>query len=221
MMMNKVAPAGVARGMGSSRLSAFSCSTQQQQRRVVVRFKSDNAPVYQKEEIPKKAENTKLSEEQLTEVFNKEEGNISPRMAELRADMGKAGSDLTTMQTFDGPGPETINGRLAMLAVATGLAGEYFTGMGLSEQTADHPLVVFASFVIISIATYVPIFKGYTRKEPFANHFLGLNWSPKAENWNGRLAMMGFTGMIFTEAISGVTTMHSLGLQPSSIPSLH
>jgi hypothetical protein len=35
---------------------------------------------------------------------------VSPRMAEMRADMGKAASDLTTMQTFDGPGPETING---------------------------------------------------------------------------------------------------------------
>jgi hypothetical protein len=46
-----------------------------------------------------------------------------------------------------------------MLAVATALAGEYFTGQAISEQTADHPGVVFASFVIISIATYVPIFK--------------------------------------------------------------
>jgi hypothetical protein len=26
--------------------------------------------------------------------------------------------------------------------------------------------------------------RGYTRKEPFANNFLGLNWSPQAENWN-------------------------------------
>jgi hypothetical protein len=50
-------------------------------------------------------------------------------------------------------------GRLAMLAVVTALAGEYLTGLGISEQTADHPIMVFASFVIISIATYVPIFK--------------------------------------------------------------
>jgi hypothetical protein len=28
--------------------------------------------------------------------------------------------------------------------------------------------------------------RGYTRKEPFANTILGLNWSPRAENWNGR-----------------------------------
>jgi hypothetical protein len=26
--------------------------------------------------------------------------------------------------------------------------------------------------------------RGYTRKEPFANNFLGLPWTPKAENWN-------------------------------------
>jgi hypothetical protein len=40
-----------------------------------------------------------------------------------------------------------------------GLAGEWLTGKGLLEQTADHPIVVFASFVVISIATYVPLFK--------------------------------------------------------------
>lgn len=46
-------------------------------------------------------------------------------MANLRADMGKAATDLTTMQTFDGPGPETINGeqqqQQAALAVALGM----------------------------------------------------------------------------------------------------
>jgi hypothetical protein len=67
MMMN-TAPAGVARGLGSSRLSAFTRSTQQQQRRVVVRFKTDDPQVYQEKEIPHKAKDTKLSEEQLTEV---------------------------------------------------------------------------------------------------------------------------------------------------------
>jgi hypothetical protein len=27
---------------------------------------------------------------------------------------------------------------------------------------------------------------GWTRKEPWANNNLGLNWTPKAENYNGR-----------------------------------
>ena len=37
------------------------------------------------------------------------------------------------------------------------------------------------------------------RKEPFANGV----WQTKAENWNGRVAMMGFTALIITEALSG------------------
>jgi len=28
--------------------------------------------------------------------------------------------------------------------------------------------------------------RGYTRKEPYANKFAGISWSPMAENWNGR-----------------------------------
>ena len=44
--------------------------------------------------------------------------------------------------------------------------------------------------------------RGYTRKEPFANAF----WSPKAENWNGRLAMVGFASLLLTEALTGQTT---------------
>lgn len=46
----------------------------------------------------------------LLQVYSKEPGNVSPRMAEMRADMGDAVTDLSQMQTFDGPAPETICG---------------------------------------------------------------------------------------------------------------
>lgn len=39
---------------------------------------------------------------------------VSPRSAEMRADLGNA-ADFWQMQVFDGPAPETINGRLSML----------------------------------------------------------------------------------------------------------
>jgi hypothetical protein len=142
-------------------------------------------------------------------------------MAEIRADLGTSATDINQLQTFDGPAPETINGRLAMLGVATGLVLEWTTGQGLLQQTADHPIFVFVSFVLISIATYIPLIKGYTRKEAFSNNLLGLSWSPKAENWNGRLAMMGFTGMILTEALSGVNTLQAWGLQTVPVPGIH
>lgn len=43
-----------------------------------------------------------------------EPGAISPQGAEQKADLGKK-ADFWDMQDFDGPGPETINGRSAML----------------------------------------------------------------------------------------------------------
>ena len=62
-------------------------------------------------------------------------------------------------QAFDGPAPETINGRLAMLGVVTCLAAEFTTNVGIMEQTAKAPFSILGTFVIISLASYVPIFR--------------------------------------------------------------
>jgi len=58
-------------------------------------------------------------------------------------------------QSFDGPAPETINGRLAMLGVTSALAAELVTGVGLREQWLKAP------------ASYIPILKGFTRYAAF------------------------------------------------------
>ncbi|KAK9808432.1 hypothetical protein WJX73_004832 [Symbiochloris irregularis] len=135
-----------------------------------------------------------------SKVENIEPGNISNENAEARADIGKTRPpSFTEAQAFDGPAPETINGRLCMLAVTSALAAEFVSGVGIKQQVAEQPLGVLASFVIISLASYIPIARGFTRKEPFANGI----FTPKAENWNGRAAMVGFTGILITEALSG------------------
>lgn len=180
--------------------------------RQVCRFQDDRRPSANTEV------QGKLTPEELKQIEQTDVGqNLSPRDAEMRADLGTqwkqqkgaANDGWTEVQAFDGPGPETINSRLAMLGVVTGLLGEAWTGLGLKQQTADHPYVVLASFIIIAFATYAPIAKGYTRKEAWANG----PWTPKAENWNGRLAMMGFLGMVITEAVTHVNTLQAYGLQ--------
>lgn len=71
---------------------------------------------------------------------------------ELRCEAAEA-------QAFDGPAPETINGRLAMLGVVTCLAAEFSTNVGIQEQTAKAPFSILGTFVIISLASYIPIFR--------------------------------------------------------------
>lgn len=196
-----------------------------QRQSVIVRFKEDPRPEFSRND---EAQQKDRSTEQAMETKNMdrpgekmyfEPGAVSPEGAEQKADLGKK-ADFWDIQDFDGPAPETINGRAAMLAVLIGLVGEWTTGLGLLEQTKDHPITVFAVFVVLALASYVPIVRGYTRKEPFANQFLGLSWTPKTENWNGRVAMLGFTGMVLTEFISGVNTLQAWGLQSVPFPHL-
>ncbi len=52
------------------------------------------------------------------------------------------------------------------------------------------------------------IFDCLCRKEPFENG----PFTTKAENWNGRAAMMGFTFLIITEALSGKSIPQFYGL---------
>lgn len=66
-------------------------------------------------------------------------------------------------QSFDGPVPETVNGRLAMLGITSALAAEFATGVGLREQWLKAPGPILFSFAIIAIASYVPVLKGFTR----------------------------------------------------------
>lgn len=66
-------------------------------------------------------------------------------------------------QSFDGPAPETINGRLAMLGITSALGAEFVTGVGLREQWLEAPAPILFSFAIIAIASYIPILKGFTR----------------------------------------------------------
>ena len=72
---------------------------------------------------------------------------------------GKPSTLTAEAQAFDGPAPETINGRLAMLGVVTCLGAEAATNVGIQEQVVKAPLSILGTFVIISLASYIPIFR--------------------------------------------------------------
>ena len=66
---------------------------------------------------------------------------------------------LAEVQAFDGPAPETINGRLCMIACAATIGAEFASGLGLKEQVSYAPIPILAGSVIIALASYIPIFR--------------------------------------------------------------
>merc|ERR1719380_368921 len=97
---------------------------------------------------------------------------------------------------FSGAGPETINGRLAMLGFIAALGAEASSGESIFQQIGDaEPSILFA-FIMFAAASLIPIFKG-VKKEKFAF------FSPEAEMLSGRAAMIGFALLIAIEAKSG------------------
>jgi hypothetical protein len=108
-------------------------------------------------------------------------------------DAQPGGRDFVELQAFDGLGPEVINSRLAMLGFAIALFLELTTGKDIVEQTRAFPLSTIFTFVIFISASWIPFSKGQSynvKSGPF---------TPAREVSIGRVAMIGFTGMLITE----------------------
>jgi len=194
----------------SSLLSKSACRMPSSHRSVAVRAQT---PTEQKTQEQGDQKIVDPSSVDRSKIQNIEAGNLSNENAERRANTPVNEQSFTSIQAFDGVAPETINSRLAMIGVVSALAAEFTTGIGIKEQVATAPLSIAATFLLISFASYIPIVRGYTRKEPFANSF----WSPKAENWNGRLAMVGFAALITIEALTGKITPDIYGLPHGTV----
>eukprot|EP00850_Spirogloea_muscicola_P009648 SM000054S18134 [mRNA] locus=s54:599232:601343:+ [translate_table: standard] len=112
------------------------------------------------------------------------------------------GRDFYSVMAFDGPGPETINGRLAMLGVFWGLFVEATKHQTIFQQlaspTSPGTLWLLGVGNLIFVASLIPIFRGEStdsrRNGPF---------TAQAERWNGRTAMLGFAGLLFFEFVAG------------------
>lgn len=103
-----------------------------------------------------------------------------------------------SLLAFDGAAPETINGRLAMLGFVWAVVVERMTGLTVLQQLTDagQPgLLYFLGAVqLLTYASLVPIMSGESTDARKFGPF-----TAQAERWNGRVAMIGFLGLVLTE----------------------
>jgi hypothetical protein len=101
------------------------------------------------------------------------------------------------LMRFDGA-PELINGRCSMVAMVAAAFAEAYSKQHVPvlTQLACEPGPIALFVGIIAAATFAPMMKNAGEKSsgPF---------TPSAEILNGRVAMLGFAGLLVNEAITG------------------
>lgn len=137
---------------------------------------------------------------QLFRVSPKANRNIAKRTTAKSAIVCQSGSHQVSIwdaMKFNGPAPERVNSRLAMVALTTVAYHEHLTGQPALAQLANPSIPVSLGMLAITYATLVPILKG-CKDEDF-----GI-FSVAAEKLNGRAAMIGVALLLALENSSGV-----------------
>ncbi|GAX74356.1 hypothetical protein CEUSTIGMA_g1805.t1 [Chlamydomonas eustigma] len=100
---------------------------------------------------------------------------------------------------FNGPAPELINGRLAMVGLLAAAQREMECGE-LALSQLQHISLGTCALLLVGVvyASLVPITKG-VKQEAFGP------FSPRAETTNGRAAMLGFAVLCALESAAGVS----------------
>jgi hypothetical protein len=146
--------------------------------------------------------NQESNESEKKSVFGTEptSGSFYPRPeVERRPETGD--KSFFSVFAFDGAAPEVINCRLAMLGFVWAVVAERLTGQTVFQQVtnAGQPgLFYFLAVVqLFTYASMVPIMSGESTDARSFGPF-----TAKAERWNGRIAMLGFLGLVVTEAFT-------------------
>lgn len=111
----------------------------------------------------------------------------------------KVSTKFSDVLAFSGPGPERINGRLAMVGFVAALAVEWAKGDDVLAQLMNGGWPWFVGIsVVLSVASLVPLLRGVTVQSK-SNGVM----TSDAEMWNGRFAMLGLVALVFTEYLTG------------------
>eukprot|EP00955_Chlamydomonas_euryale_P002449 26623-Chlamydomonas_euryale.AAC.1 len=106
-------------------------------------------------------------------------------------------SGFVDVMAFSGIGPELINGRLAMLGFTAAMGAELATSTPVAQQVTQAPYLIAATFGAIIAASLIPLLQGNKNRESVGP------WTPSAEVWNGRTAMVGFASLLLWEFYNG------------------
>ena len=98
---------------------------------------------------------------------------------------------------FNGPAPEKINGRVAMVTLLAAAHREAATGeAALAQLAAPDDWALGALCLVVAYASMQPVLAGAIEED--------LGWlSARAERVNGRAAMLGWAALLALEAGSG------------------
>lgn len=120
---------------------------------------------------------------------------------------------LQSMLKGNGPGPEIINGRVAMAGFTGGAIIEIISGQPFLAQLATPAGATSAAAlaVLITAASVAPTFTGKVTAEnvfpsvndSYPNSQLPGFWNPLAEIFNARAAMMGIFFLVLSEHLNG------------------
>jgi hypothetical protein len=118
---------------------------------------------------------------------------------DAQAPSGGSKPSIFEAMAFAGPIPERANSRLAMIGILAALGAEKATGLGLADQIKTAPVAIGATFALLIAASLIPVLK----KGSSVNNQASGPFTPKAELYNGRLAMLAFLAVVGIEAIKG------------------
>lgn len=121
--------------------------------------------------------------------------------------------DLQQALKADGPGPEIINGRVAMLAFIGTIGVELVSQRSFVEQIATPEgaaaagvlslLTLAASIAPCLVGNATPVGCFPSPNDPYADRLMPYYFSQLAEIINGRVAMIGMAALIANEAFRG------------------
>jgi len=116
----------------------------------------------------------------------------------------EAGLSMWEAMRFDGPAPELINGRLAMLGAFSGIVAKLVSGASAVDQINIAPGPIAATFALIIAATLIPVVRGTPDFVKKGNYWASGKFTTTAEMLNGRVAMLGIAAYVAFQGIGSL-----------------